>query len=65
MRGSCASVYMCAGAQRMRMVEELAHMAPADGSFAVASARRAEALALHELTRTMKVYADVMVKHVC
>jgi hypothetical protein len=49
----------------MRMVEELAHMAPGDGSFAVASARRAEALALHELTRTMKVYADVMVKHVC
>ena len=44
------------------MVLERSHMSTADGSFAVASARRAEALALADLKRTMQVYADLVVK---
>ena len=58
------AVYVSAYAQHARMVEELGHgtVAPADGSFAVAAARRAEAWARHELTRTMRVYADLVVK---
>ena len=45
----------------MRMVEDGRNMAPADGAFAAASARRAEALALKEYTYTMKRYTDLMV----
>jgi len=58
------NVQVCAIAQHMRAVEELGHghVAPADGSFAVASARRAEAWAQHELSRTMHLYADLVVK---
>jgi hypothetical protein len=61
---SARNVYLCASAQHMRAVEELGHghMTPSDGSFAVASARRAEAWARHELTRTMHLYADLVVK---
>ena len=58
------TVYLYASAQHMRMLEELGHgnVAPADGSFAVAAARRAEAWARHELARTMQVYANLVVK---
>lgn len=57
------AVYFRANAQHKRMVEELGHgqIQPADGSFAVASARRAEAWALSEFTRTMRVYSDLVV----
>ena len=57
-------VYLCASLQHMLMREELrrGQIALADGSFAVAQARRAEALAISELTRTMQVYADLVVK---
>jgi len=56
------AVYVNARAQHTGATNELGQglIAPADGSFAVASARRAEALALHELERTMWIYADLV-----
>jgi hypothetical protein len=60
------AVYLYARAQHALMVEESGRgtIAPADGSFAVAAARRAKAWALHELRRTMQVYANLVFKGV-
>ena len=52
--------YDRASARHKRMLKELAHMAPADGLFAVAQARREEVLALKELTRTTRLSADLV-----
>ena len=58
------TVYLHAKAQDVGMMEELkgGFIAPADGSFAVAKARRAEALALYDLDRIMRLWADLVAR---
>lgn len=55
---STGEAYVCVITQHERMVEELGQTASADGAFAIASARRAEALAFNELAHTLRAYAD-------
>lgn len=54
--------YIHVSVQYVRMVKELGHgqIPPTDGCFAVASARRAEAWALNEFKRIMRVYTDLV-----
>ena len=63
MTAACA-VYMQIAEQHTRMIREIAYglVAPEDGCFAVSRARRSEALALDQLARAMRVYADLVLR---
>jgi hypothetical protein len=56
--------YQQAAEQRQRMVKELNQkLIPyADGSFAIARARRAESTALADCGRVLSIYTDLLVK---